>query len=134
MGNKEKILNKFEEFGSLTIGELDQKLPSLSKAEIRTYVHRLKKKGKLRGTEEYRNRFKVYQLKNGEYKIIMKNRELHDKVDTLSKDKNSLKKHLKFLMDFFQQNVEILAPKNQKFFQENQAKFETIGKIIEEGG
>lgn len=84
-------------------------------------ISELKKNGLIVNTEEHRR---------------SPNSRKSQTVVKLAKQKNSDNNvnHLKFLMDFFQMNREILIEKNQEFLYENQDKFQEIVELIQNGG
>ena len=62
MGQKEEILAAME-YKSLTISEIHERTPNISKEQFRTLIHRLRKEGKIKEVGEKLNQ-KVYRINN----------------------------------------------------------------------
>lgn len=121
MGNKEKILEILTE-NELSIKDISQRL-GINENEVRVYINRLYKEGKVKKIGK-KERSTIYKVVNSE--INMKNRIIHDKIDKLEKEKKELKEHIKFLMDFFQENKAILQEKASNYMD----KFKQIVEVL----
>jgi predicted ArsR family transcriptional regulator len=109
MTHKEEILNELKN-NAQTIKELHNRL-EISEPIIRTVINRLKNEKKI-DLMGKKGRSKIYGIKP-------------------EQQKNHYIDKLKFLMDFFEKNTEILQEKNTEFFLENEQKFIEIANIIE---
>ena len=80
MGQKENILTAMK-FDSLTIPEIFERIPSISKDKIRVYLGRLKEEGKVKIVGDKDNK-KIYRIDNY-YTIVSTspNLELQDYPD-----------------------------------------------------
>ena len=75
---------------------------------------------------------RVPESKYNEIKSLV-NRFLEGNDGNEYRIQNNNIEYLKFLMDFFQMNNNILTSQNKAFFKENQEKFNQIVKIITGG-
>lgn len=123
MSNKDKIFNLLQE-KELTNKEIAKEL-DLSINEVRVYVNRLKKEKKVKSIGK-KERYKIYKTINKTIENNMKNRLLHDRIDKIQKENKELKNHIKFLMDFFQDNKKVLQNKAYK----HKDKFKQIIEVL----
>jgi predicted transcriptional regulator len=93
---------------------------------VRNALYRLNKEEKINETGEFRDRYKVYQVSE-ELKEDVE--DFEKKILKAQKEENI--EDIKFLMDFFQENKDILIKENKKFFNEHRERFIDIAKKIE---
>lgn len=109
MTNKEKIVECLEKEYPNTLSSSEiSKREGIQIDMMYIYLNNLNKKGKV----VRENDKKPYQYKANTYKALVK--------------------EMKFLMDFFQKNSEMLQNKNNQFFKESQKRFQYISNIIRE--
>jgi len=124
MGKKDIIYDLLKK-SDLTTAELADKT-GLDENQCRTYVNRLKQENLVKNIGK-KERYKIYRAVNGE-KANMSHRILHDKVDKLGKLNAELKESVKFLMDFFQQNKNVLKEPAS----EHKDKFKHIIEVFQQ--
>ena len=96
---------------------------------IQVYIHDFKKKGKVKkiGNKEIELKRKGKRTISTFSIYTITEKEPQKSINS------DIKNHLKFLMDFFQDNAERLKKENKEFFIKNQSEFQSIANILEGG-